>query len=73
MSDFDNQKKFLVNVRRIRGLMGENNQNINDLALILNIHRNTLSLKLKSKREFTASEIVKIAKHFDVEASIFLS
>ena len=67
----NNQRTSMVQGLKVKGLMAEINQNLSDLANILNIHRNTLSLKIRNKRPFTATEIKQIADHYNVQVNIF--
>lgn len=70
---FETRNKQYINTDKIRGLMAENGENINDLSRLLNIHRNTVSLKLNKKREFSASELKKISDHYGVLINIFFN
>lgn len=61
----------ILNVRKLKGLMAENNHTQSDLSLILNISRTSVNNKLNGKVEFKPSEIVLIAKAYNVDPSIF--
>lgn len=61
------------NVNKIRGLMAEKNETMSDLAILLKVHKNTISKKINRKREFTVTELKKIADHYGVEVQIFFN
>ena len=61
----------VINTSKIKGLMAQHNESISELALSLEIHRNTLSFKLNNKRSFTISELKHISDKYNVEISYF--
>lgn len=61
------------NVNKIRGLMAEKKETMSDLAILLKVHKNTVSKKINRKREFTVTELKKIADHYGVEVQIFFN
>lgn len=66
-------KVNVINVSKIKGLMAEQNENIEILANYLKIHRNTLSDKLNLKTEFKVNEIKFLANHYNVSVNIFFN
>lgn len=69
------KQKFDENVKLnvIRGKIIENNMTNNDFAQKIGMSVTSLSLKLNGKREFTASEINKIAKELKTPVQIFFN
>ena len=53
--------------RRIKALIAYSNIKRNDLAKELGISYNTLTKKLKGKKEFTIPEIIKMRKIFNID------
>lgn len=60
------ENKSVVNIPRIRELMGRYNHKQKDLAKILGIAYQTMSAKMQGHREFTVSEIVKLSIAYKV-------
>ena len=57
-----------MNLNLLKYYMRENNDTVSTLALALNIHYVTLTLKLNSKREFNKREIEVISKRYNFDA-----
>lgn len=55
----------MVNIKKIKGLMGENDHTRKFIAEYLEISTTALQKKLKGNVEFKASEIKKIADLYD--------
>lgn len=49
---------------KLRALMFENNISSEDIAKILNLHRNTVSNKIRGKAVFTTDQIIAIRDTF---------
>ena len=63
----------MVDVNSIRAEMARKNITQVELAGILEVSPRTFGLKINGIREFTASELYKIAKHLNKEVSIFFT
>ena len=57
-----------MNLNLLKYHIKENHDTISTLALALNIHYITLTLKLNGKREFTQQEIALISKRYNLNA-----
>lgn len=57
-----------MNLNLLKYHMLENNDTIESLAEDMKLHYNTVSLKLKGKREFTQQEIALISKRYSLTA-----
>ena len=57
-----------MNLNLLKYHMLENNDTIESLAEDMKLHYNTVSLKLKGKREFTQQEIALISKRYKLTA-----
>lgn len=53
----------MTNTRKLKALFIENNLTNKDIAELLNISKYSLSLKINNKRDFKASEILKLSNH----------
>lgn len=56
----------MLNIKKIKGLMAENDFTQVDLAVSLGLTKGTIQNKMNGKTEFTASELVKMSKIFKV-------
>lgn len=63
------KKPIQANTAKIRGLMAEHGFTQNDLAVWLNIQRETANRKMKGKIHFRKPEVLTIAKMFGVDES----
>lgn len=61
-----------MNLKKLKGLMAENGDRQEDVAKLLNINVTTLAFKLAGKREFKFSEVITLAKHYNVDINIFV-
>lgn len=57
-----------MNLNLLKYYINEHQDSVEALSLALNIHYNTLSLKLNGKREFTQNEIKIIADRYSLTA-----
>lgn len=57
-----------MNCNLLKFYMAENNDTMEALSKVLDIHYNTLSLKLSGKREFTQQEIKIISERYNLTA-----
>lgn len=57
-----------MNLNLLKFYMNENQDTIEALSKVLDIHYNTMSLKLNGKREFTQAEIKVIAERYQLTA-----
>lgn len=67
------ENKSIVNIPRIRELMGRHNHKQKDLAKILGIAYQTMSAKMQGRREFTVSELQKLSTAYNTPMSEFLT
>ena len=59
-----------MNLNLLKYYMHKNNDTVSTLALALNIHYVTLTLKLSGKREFNKHEIEFISKRYNFDAEL---
>lgn len=57
-----------MNLNLLKYYINERKDSVEALSVALNIHYNTLSLKLNGKREFTQSEIKVIAERYKLSS-----
>lgn len=67
------ENKTVVNITRIRELMGRHNHKQKDLARILGIAYQTMSAKMQGHRDFTVGELQKLAQAYKVPIYEFLT
>lgn len=59
-----------MNLNLLKYYMHENNDTVSTLALALNIHYVTLTMKLNGKRDFNKHEIEFISKRYNFDAEL---
>lgn len=68
-----NEQKKEIKLNVIRGKIKEHNMTNNDFAQKIGIGVTSFSLKLNGKREFTASEISRIASELNTPVQYFFN
>lgn len=62
-----------MNIKKLKGLMAENNERLKDISKILNISVVATSKKLKGKSPFKFEEVKILSEHYNVDINIFLN
>ena len=65
--------KWKFDEKKVKGAMAEMGMNQNDVANEIGLAMPTVNLKLNGKREFTASEICRLASALDKSPSYFFA
>ncbi len=55
----------MVTVRKLKGLMAENNMNQKDLAILLDVSKTTVHRKLTKKNDFSLQEAELLSRYFN--------
>ena len=61
-----------MNIRKLKALMVEYDNNRKQIAELLGINESTLKNKLSGKSDFKFNEVKLLADHFKVDINIFL-